>query len=431
MSEKASDYQFEEITFLSDRMSTEVDLISSTSDLEIFEHIEKPYLTGMLVITDAERFYEKADILGGERIRVTIKSTRDQTTSFTKLFYIDRVISTQKSTERDTTIVFHLVEDVKFLSNLQTLSKSYRGTPEEIIEKIGKYINKEINVVGQTSQQFKVIIPNLTPLEAMSWIKNRAATNEGYPFYLYSTLVGDKLNLIDLGSMISQDALTRNYPFKYYQSAMADFDILNKRRTIQYYKHNDVEDLYTMIAKGLIGSKYQYINTIDENTYEFNFDIVKDLLKPITNKLLTGPQKNALYSPDFGFHEQQSRYISQFAGSHVFDTADRILSYNENIDVANYKQMIISRAMETILKKAPLEIGVKGIEFIDGEVNTTIGNNIGVEFINSNPHNPQEELLRDSKLSSNYMIYATRHMFKREKYDLSLSCVKLANYVRA
>jgi len=436
LSEKYSDYYFEEITFISDRLSSEVDLISAMSDLEIFEHIEKPYLTGLLVITDAERFYEKADILGGERIRVTIKSGREFTRSFTKIFYIDRVVSTQKSTERDTTIIFHLVEDIKYFSNLQFVSKSYRGKPTDIIEKISKFIDKEINVVGRDSQNIKVIVPNLTPLAAMSWIKNRASTVEGYPFYLFSSLVGDELNLIDLGSMVSQENLTKNFPFKYYQSAMSDFDIISKRRAIQYYKHNDAEDLYTLIAKGLIGARYQYINTLDENIYQFDFDVVKDLLKPLIDKILVGRQKNVLYSPDYAFkdkkfHEMQSRLITQIGGAHTYDTESRLLSYNENIDNANYKLMIISKAMENILKKSPLEIGVKGIEFIDGQQNATIGNNIGVEFINTNPHNPQIELLRDAKLSGDYLIYATRHMFKKEKYDLSLSCVKLANYVRS
>ena len=32
--------------------------------------------------------------------------------------------------------------------------------------------------------------------------------------------------------------------------------------------------------------------------------------------------------------------------------------------------------------------------------------------------------------SGDYLIFATRHMFKREKYDLALTCVKLGNYKR-
>lgn len=433
MSEQQSDYLIEEINFFSERIPSGVDLSKVYSDLEIFEHIEKPYLTGTLTISESSRFYEKVDVLGGEQILVRLKSTKEDSRAIQKIFYIDRVITAQKSTERDTTIIFHLVEDIKYISTLLNVNESYQGKPSEIIEKIAKIVNKDISVVGSDAQKMKVIVPNMSPLDAASWVKNRATTTNGYPFYLFSTLVGDRLKFIDLGTLISQNPITGSHPLRYYQAAAGSLDLSVRRRTIQNYKLNDVEDLYTMIARGLVGSKYTMINTIDEELVNFDFNIVDDLLKPVTNKLLTGKQKNVLYSPDFSykdkkFHEIQSRHISILSGAHSYDTSARTFSYREAADKANHKLTIISKAMDAILKKAPMEIGVRGYEFIDGNNHTTIGNNVALEFLSSNPRDPVEEPLIDVKLSGNYMIFASRHIFKKEKHDLVLSCVKLANY---
>ena len=74
---------------------------------------------------------------------------------------------------------------------------------------------------------------------------------------------------------------------------------------------------------------------------------------------------------------------------------------------------------------------VAGLDFIDGDKHSTIGNNIRVEvLVSSNPENNVGEPLTDKKKSGDYLIFAAHHMFKRGiRYDLKLSCVKLANYV--
>ena len=38
--------------------------------------------------------------------------------------------------------------------------------------------------------------------------------------------------------------------------------------------------------------------------------------------------------------------------------------------------------------------------------------------------------LIDNKKSGDYLIYATRHMFKDERYDIKLFCIKFASYNR-
>ena len=82
--------------------------------------------------------------------------------------------------------------------------------------------------------------------------------------------------------------------------------------------------------------------------------------------------------------------------------------------------------MDQIIKKAPLQVIVEGDDFIDGDKNYSIGRNIEIIFHKSDPDRVEDGDDTDLKKSGKHLIFATRHMFKREKYDLSLSCVKIA-----
>jgi hypothetical protein len=86
-----------------------------------------------------------------------------------------------------------------------------------------------------------------------------------------------------------------------------------------------------------------------------------------------------------------------------------------------------------MLKKNPLTINVDGIEFIKGDFHKTIGSNIEVVFMNSQPEAEDGADARDKKKSGKYMIYSIRHMFKMsaDMYDVSATCIKIGNLRRS
>jgi hypothetical protein len=46
--DNVSDYQFTEISLISERFSERIDIRELVTDVEIYEHIELPYLTGLV-----------------------------------------------------------------------------------------------------------------------------------------------------------------------------------------------------------------------------------------------------------------------------------------------------------------------------------------------------------------------------------------------
>ena len=436
--ENISDFEFESIVFRSDRLSFPIELKNVITDMDIYEHIEKPYLTGNISFMDNSGFMSNTDILGAEKITIKIRSFQKEAVTISKTFYIDKVITNQKSNDNSDFVVLHLIEDIAYISNLQNVNRVYRGKTTDILNKVSaNYLDKEVYSTENDKQSYKVIVPNLNPLEAMTWLANRSSTVDGYPFYLYSTLVDNKLIFADLGTMISQNAINNDIPYRYWQGASTSANPDDQRRVIQEFFQEHTEDLFTMINKGLVGSQYEYIDTLKNKRNQFHFDVTKDLLQPIIQKNVVNQNEgNVMYSPDYvlnnkSYNQLDSRVFSQIGGSNSYDIGtEQLMSYNESNVLSDYKLNAIARAMNGFLRKAPMQITVDGLDFIDGKYNTSTGNNIKVLYLSSDPDASAAEDRIDPKRSGTYLVYATQYLFKREKVDVRLYCVKLGNYRR-
>ena len=76
MKKTTPEFILESVVLDSERLNIPVELNKVTSEIDIYEHLDKPYLTAVLTFIDNARVFEKADLLGGEKISITVKSTR-------------------------------------------------------------------------------------------------------------------------------------------------------------------------------------------------------------------------------------------------------------------------------------------------------------------------------------------------------------------
>ena len=97
-------------------------IANGVSDIDIFEHLDKPYLTAILGYTDRDSVVSNMDIAGGEKIHIQLKSNRAQTVSVSKTFFIDKIVLSDKSTDISEFYVFHLIEDIGYISNLHNVN---------------------------------------------------------------------------------------------------------------------------------------------------------------------------------------------------------------------------------------------------------------------------------------------------------------------
>ena len=138
MSDTRSSY-IKSIILDSERIQDSLDLGSSVTDFDIFENLNKPYLTASMVLVDTASVIETADILGGETVTIIIKSLKnDETIEIIKKFYITKIVKSIHTSDGTEVDVIHLTEDIAYISNLLNINKSFTGRRSTIISKILK-----------------------------------------------------------------------------------------------------------------------------------------------------------------------------------------------------------------------------------------------------------------------------------------------------
>jgi len=422
-------------THLGDNIAIE----NVTTDIDIFEHLDKPYLTAVLSFMDTGDIISGGYFIGNEKVEIELTTPPTGTDPdivpnvINKTFIVSKIVSAVKVHDAAEHVVLHLIEEHAFVSQTELLNSKFEGPPAEIIRRMGKYINAKVDYDAKGAGSMRVIVPNLTPLNAMAWIKNRTSTNEGYPFYLYSTLIGDKLQFRDLKSLMSNKPINPKYPYAHITTdinvADAYTDTL-RRRVIISYEHRNTDSVVEMIAKGIVGSYINYIDVTQGKTFRGEYNIHNDVM---TQLIKDGFGNESLYNyRDAELHITRGKSITQIGGMKAFDG---MKSYGEADDLANYKRGLITTAMDTVLKKAPLTLTVDFADFIkEPNVHNSIGNTLRVRFMRNLDTNELESLgdagedfyRYDPKKSGDFLIFATKHSFRRENYSATHSLVKVS-----
>jgi len=426
--QQSRDYHYSLAVIKSPQATTDIDVVNIIAELEIYEHIDKPYLTGQLVLIDNNGLFDGYNFQGGEIFELEIsRSIEAEIKAVKKSFVIDHIVNANKPNESVEVMTFHLIEDIAFTSNLKNVNRTFEGQPSEIIKAVAdEFLNKDVISTEEDNVQnaIKVNVPNMTPLETIIWIKNRAASKNGFPFYIYSAFGTDELYFKDLENVIETQPVNVGNPFVYL---MQEGDATTRLFKIHDYKYRNAEDITRMLRNAVVGATHNFYNTYNMTFESFKFNVHDDLFEEVMtkNKQQTLPNLSRQMSWEgVPLSEYNSKNFSFLTNGEAFE---KIKSYEQEDNASQYKKRIVAQAVKNFMTKQPLEITVDGREFLHGEYNFTVGNNIRLLF---KPNfDPGETTVKiDSKKSGDYTVFASRHVFQQDKYFVKLLCGKLANY---
>jgi len=428
--EQSSSYSIESATLKTSRSDISVEISSVLSELVVYEHLHKPYVTGYLIMIDGDSIIEGLDIQGAEKVQIVLKRSTDAkgVKPITFNFIIKSIKKQVQTNETTQAVVFQLVDENLFKSNLQNVNKVYEGQPYEIINNLLKdYLDRDDL---QTSAGFnalrktKVIVPHMQPLEAAEWIRNRSINENGYPFYFYKTAITDEYIFADAEALLSSQVINPDFPYINAQSSSSSSTAM-RNFVIEKISQTDIHDLYHMISEGVVGSSSRYYNITTGDFDHVDFNINNDLFSDIdtlNNKQARAMIDGFLKIDDTEISNYKSRISTMVSNAAVYDD---IRSYDED---DNHKNKVKARALQYILNKAPLKITVDGSEFIHGDENYGIGNSIRIL---TKTRRETDESVIDVRTSGDYLIAAANYTFKfskSNKVETTMILTKLANY---
>ena len=167
-------------------------------ELNLFDNMLTPCMSGNILVTDATNIKDKLKLNGNEFIKITIDKGENNPTffKFEKLFRIYKITNERNVNFTSQSFILHFITNDYLTSEQQKISQFYSGKYSDIVKKIlvnnlkvpttnSKKGSSGISQIIDSTGIVDIIIPNLTPFDAIEWICRRALYHElpNYMFY--------------------------------------------------------------------------------------------------------------------------------------------------------------------------------------------------------------------------------------------------------
>ena len=358
-----------------------------------------------------------------------------------KYFFFSKINDTQKMNERAELLSISLVEEHVYIDAIKQFSKSYTDELENIITSIadnelGKTVVKSLFEPSVQGPR-KIIVPYLSPLEAIQWLRDRATTQTGSPIFLSGSLYTNSLVMSSLDGLLREDVINDKLPLRYSSAISgvdADQDQLRPYYEIMSFKEVDAENSLALYENGAIGSFYA---SIDAGTGVLSGDhiSIRDILDEFyTNKLISADTNQSVFDPSLEIDgklsdEYNSLHIHQVVSSNTYN---QFKSYHDETSLLGENNSLIesrlkakNKIIRTFLKKNIIDIGMNGSLFFKGKI--SVGRKLRLLFLNSNVQGDLKDTNDqiDKRKSGDYIILATNHRLADEKHTTILRLTKL------
>lgn len=435
-------YIIKEAIIGSDRTTDVRDITTYISELNIYEDINKPYITGKVaVMDDAGIFGNEIGFKGTETLSLTIASADpDNPYEFTHTFLMEAIEQMIKINEKTELYTFKLIDKYTYFDSALKISKSYRGRLEDIVTAIMvSELDKTVDqsYLGEQSIQrnIKVLIPYLSPIQACQWLINRATTLNGSPYFLYASLYDENIRIADFDTAYSETPFNAQIPLIYSPAGTNSLVELHPSYSsiaIKEVRYTDFQNTFRTINAGAVGSRLTITDTgnnLDLRTHHKVRTTLNRLQQngviPTTSKqnvfdeqqLIDDDANNPLYIDDV-----DARVFSKLNSK---GTYNQFSSYHEVDQLSDVGDVLRNISIRTMLEKNMIEVYLPGSLILEGQV--TVGDTVAINFLNSDVK--LESLSGgddiDKEKSGNYLIYAIRHTFIGTEHDITMSVTKL------
>lgn len=417
---RPQEYKFEQAEILT-AAGTVVDVRTSLSELTIFEDIEKPFLTGTILITDTQNFVSQMGFTGTERFTVVISDGSTTTTTKPKTFILTKIIRSERTNDYTTVYAFQMIEEIAFISRATKISQAFEGKPLSIIDNIlsgmkqGLRLDRSPLDEEPSQQPMRVITPYITPFQAVDWIRDRSTTEQGHPFFVYASLKTDTIYVNSLASILRAGPWNSD-PFVFSQ-ASTNTDFPGKENLFLINGMNNVEqdDTLRSVMNGSVTANW---NVLDIFRQKFNSNPAR---KYSIEKLLPN---NAVFNTSDVLNDKPLGTYPAKEFYHLVATSmfnDGIGTYHVDESLDELSTKINNKGLRNALLKNMIDIDVGGLPFLLSQTGT-VGTMIRINVLNNEINDTV-----DPKKSGNYIIMSMRHTFAEMKHTVNATVTKLVN----
>lgn len=393
-----------------------LDISKIYEEINIFDSIFNPCITGNILINDAVGLSEKLLFDGSEMLIMHLSKTGDD-------FPIKRSFRIYKQTDRKNVnqnsevYILHFVSDEFIFSEQQRINQAYNTTYAETAVKIMiDYLGVPVHLMrGNFDSSVGVknfIIPNLKPIEAIEWCAKRAVDANSSPsFIFFENRLG--YNFTTLSTLLTQKTVGKiNFSPKNLNSTIGNgiVEEINGARDVKILSQFD---FVKNVQNGVYAGKFIGFDPLSRTkaekpiTFRTHYDTTSHANKTenlvesqnragVTNTQMFNSKK--VLSP-FTIFRRDSNYIK------LNDTQE------SQKDDDTYKYIFQRQAIFTNLLNQRLQLT------LPGNFNYTAGLMVDVE-VPKRFEKTKDDDNRDKTLYGKYLIIATRHVIGFNKHEV-------------
>lgn len=432
-------FELETIELSSDRLPLPIILAGSgesasvVSQLNIYENINRPYLTGNLIMVDDNDLYRIINLQGTERVKIRYKAkslpgaNTNSTDPIEKIFIVVNVASQVKTNDYSSVLLLNLIEDIGFYDQNLSISKAYTGTGEKIIEKIIKdKLNREVDMELMKNPYqgaFRYIVPYITPLQAARQVLKKITTKNGLPYFLFSTLASNDFILTDLESIFENRSFNYERPFVFDAANVhsTESSLSNEIYNIEKYRVVNSDDTLKLLQAGAIGNKYSNYNLTYGKKRDVDISMKNKLDTMINDRLFYNNLKKTIIDDKFmpDPSEKDTRTIDQHLPVYNYEISsspyplDSYLGFSEEQQQAQYDLRMIRDSILKHMATNIYNIQVPSFAFNSPVKDVSIGRLIDIVVRRNviDHHNSQEQRKIDERRSGEFVMLTKRHLF--------------------
>ena len=435
---------------ISSALSPPIDISSVIVGIDLFENIKLPYITGRVAISDDNDIFtgNTFTFRGTEtlRLQIDIPLIGGGRYIITKEFIMNRISSMAKANDRAGLVIVDIIEPHGYLDELKTFSKSYTGTPVDIISKIltdGNLLNLQGKFYDYGSppvqEPIKFTVPYKTPLQAVEMMRARCTTKNGSPYFLYTTVHGDGIEFNDLDTILRHRSFNSDAPFVESNAFLSsdvtwttpEFRIIGRKSTRE--SHNAL----MAIQNGSIASNITHTDISTNKSVSVDYSVRDTFNALYSDNILPTTSYQNVYNHGARFNnenmdEMKSKYFHQI-GLKTYADHNNYFDDDSRSKIKSRIQNISDRALLEMNKVA---IEMPGYSFLGGYDDSTfagVGNMVSLIFSGNNSSTDQfdqRDQVIDTDRSGNYLMTALRHTFSAGKIVTSLDGCKLTENYR-
>ncbi len=351
--QNAGDYTLDGVLIVGSS-GEKINVYSQVKELNIYQSIDSPYMSGSVVISDAEGVAEILPFLGQERLLFRLQTpSHEGTVDFNEYHAIIYNVETRFHTsDRKQTLVLNWTS-LEHYKNIRTkISASFDGMISDIVEKIltdSDYLETSKPIHLELTKNIrKYVIPNLNPFQAIELLRTEAVSaEEQSPHFLFFENP-DGFHFRTLDSLIgSQGDLSvdhkRTYKFEPPQENEPPQDTA---ATILYWQVEDNTNNFLSTKLGMFGSTLYYHDIFNKNIQRFEFDYTKDSFA-IRNSTNQEDRSSGTVVSQGKIDKEKT--ITEFPDSKIFvhpTASDKLHSLGTDNNADEWLQESISRELE-------------------------------------------------------------------------------------